>query len=248
MSIKDFIINEIDKLPPLPKTVQELKISYEDDNSTAQDLENIIKKDPVLVVDILRLANSPYYGFSHEIHDLRHAIVLFGFDEIINFAIYSALEKSFEFDLSPYSINELDFLNLSILKQNISKKFFKENKNLSILLKSSSFLSDIGKIVLAKYAKENSILIVEEEKSLKDIDNIEKERLEYDTIDVSCLIFEKWNFDKKFIDIIYNSKKCSQNEVSNYLNSIRNIVTIKANILDTENVECIDKEIIANAL
>ena len=248
MNIKEFIVNEIEKLPPLPKSVQDLKISYEDDNSTAQDLENIIKKDPILVADILKVANSPYYGFVHEIHDLRHAIVLFGFDEIVNFAIYSVLEKNFEFDLSPYSINELDFLNLSILKQNISKKFFKENKNFSILLKSTSFLSDIGKIVLAKYAKENSILITEEDKSLKDVDEIEKKLLGYDTIDISCLIFEKWNFDKKFIDIILSSKNCSQNSVSNYLNSIRKIVTIKANTENIDNIECIDKEIIANAL
>ena len=248
MNIKDDILLHIEKLPPLPKTVEELKNVYDEERSSAGDLEEIIEKDPILVADILKVANSPYYGFSHEIHDLRHAIVLFGFDEIVNFAVFSVMEKNFDFDMQPYSINDRDFLNFSISKSRLSKKFFKNDKKNSSILRSSAFLSDVGKIVIAKYANENGIKIVNEDLSLKNIDFIEKELFGLDTIEISCYIFEKWNFDKKFIDVIYFSKKCSENEISNILNSIRSIVSIKSNILDLENIECIDKELLANAI
>ena len=61
------LLETINDLPPLPKTVMELQ-EYVD--SSGADLEiskvvAIISKDPLLIGELLRLANSPFYGFSH---------------------------------------------------------------------------------------------------------------------------------------------------------------------------------------
>lgn len=245
--IDSFIFDEIEKLPPLPETIKDLKNAYADEKSSAKDLEDIIKIDPVLVADILKVANSPYYGFSHEINDLRHAIVLFGFDEIVNFAIYSILKKSFDFDLSLYKISSNDFINLSTLKSKISKYLIDDKKN-SKLLESSAFLSDIGKLIISKYAKIKNIEFDIDDISLIDIDRKEKEVFGYSTLDVTVSIFEKWNFDRKFVKIILESSNCNENSISNFLYSIRSVVTIKANLVDDFNIDCIDNKTLINAI
>ncbi len=236
-----FIIEEIEKLPPLPQTVQRLKEAYEDEDITAKELEEIIKNDPLLVADILKLANSPYYGFMHEIYDLRHAIVLFGFEEILDFAIMSAIKNSFRIDLTPYGIDEEEFLKLSTLKSRFA--LLVDDKNDQSLLKSAAFLSDIGKVIIAKYVKSNNIsFLLEDTFSLIDIDNLEKELLGFNTLEVTGAIFEKWNFDKRLIDIILSSKECSENEIAKSLYIIRENLNIKGEILKEPKDDCKGKK------
>ncbi|WP_187646757.1 HDOD domain-containing protein [Nitrosophilus labii] len=235
------IIDEIEKLPPLSKTVQKIKEAYENKNITAKELEEIIKNDPLLVADILKLANSPYYGFMHEIYDLRHAIVLFGFEEILNFAIMSVIKNSFHIDLTPYGINEEDFLKLSLVKSKFV--LLANDKNSQSLLKSAAFLSDIGKIIIAKYVKSNNInFLIEDTFSLIEIDKIEEELLGFNTLEVTGAIFEKWNFDKRLIDIILSSKECSKNEIAKSLYIIRENLNIKGEILKEPKDDCNGKK------
>ncbi len=50
-----------------------------------QDLTTLVDKvsqDPSMVVQILRIANSSFYGMSREIGSLREAVVLLGFSRI----------------------------------------------------------------------------------------------------------------------------------------------------------------------
>ncbi len=72
-----------------------------------QDLSTLVDKisqDPTMVIRLLRIANSPFYGMSREIGSLREAIVLLGFDRIRDMLIsicFSAMlvagHKDFDF-------------------------------------------------------------------------------------------------------------------------------------------------------
>lgn len=83
----NFIKDKIDSLPALPQTIidiENLKISEDYD---INDLYKIISKDPLIVANILKVANSAIYGFSWQINTLIKALRMLWFDMVSNIAI-----------------------------------------------------------------------------------------------------------------------------------------------------------------
>ena len=68
-------------LPSLPALLMEA-LQYTDGNQSITNLVDKIGQDPPMVVRILRIANSPFYGMSREISSLRQAIVLLGLNRV----------------------------------------------------------------------------------------------------------------------------------------------------------------------
>ena len=58
-----------------------IRIIY-DQSSSAADLAKVIENDPPLSADVLKVANSAYYGASSKIDSIRRAVVILGFDTI----------------------------------------------------------------------------------------------------------------------------------------------------------------------
>ena len=72
------ITERIKTLPPLPKSFHEINAICADTNGTINQLAKIIETDPMLVANLLKVANSPLYSFRREIRSVLQAISLFG--------------------------------------------------------------------------------------------------------------------------------------------------------------------------
>jgi len=70
-------------LPSLPALLMEA-LQYTDDNQSLTNFADKISQDPPMVVRILRIANSSFYGMSREISSLQQAIVLLGLKRVKN--------------------------------------------------------------------------------------------------------------------------------------------------------------------
>ena len=57
------IIRKIDSLPPLEQTVLEVLEFHNSENKTPQKLIEIIEKDPLITVTLLKIINSSLFGF-----------------------------------------------------------------------------------------------------------------------------------------------------------------------------------------
>ena len=94
------ILEEANNLPALPAIVSEVMKMIDDPETTANDFQNLIIRDPVLVSRILRLANSAFYGYSREIVTISEAIIIIGLDTlkslIIAISAHELLSRSFD--------------------------------------------------------------------------------------------------------------------------------------------------------
>ena len=107
------LLETIKNLPPLPSTVEELR-NYIDSNGANLEINKIatiISKDPLLVAELLRLANSPFFGFSRQVSTIQQVISLLGINNIKNIVLANSLKSTFHIDVSPYGLNTADFLN-----------------------------------------------------------------------------------------------------------------------------------------
>lgn len=73
---------EMTNLPTLPGVVRHISRMVEDKKSTASDVGDMITRDQALSAKILRLVNSPVYGFPGRISTVTHALVLLGFNVV----------------------------------------------------------------------------------------------------------------------------------------------------------------------
>jgi c-di-GMP-related signal transduction protein len=73
MSFADQIIQHADKLPTLPTAVMKLSQLIADQQSSAGDFEKVIKPDPALTANLLRIANSAFFSARIEITSVRQS-------------------------------------------------------------------------------------------------------------------------------------------------------------------------------
>lgn len=67
-------------VPRLPMVIPQLMRSLKDDSVSGAQLARQITKDPVLVGEVIRVANSPYYRRARKISNIEQAVLLLGRD------------------------------------------------------------------------------------------------------------------------------------------------------------------------
>lgn len=67
-------------LPTLPKVLEEVSKLVERPDSTTEQVAKLISMDQVLSAKVLKMVNSPVYGFPGRISSIGHALVLLGFN------------------------------------------------------------------------------------------------------------------------------------------------------------------------
>lgn len=67
-------------VPRLPTVIPQLMRDLKDEKMTGAQLARQISRDPALVGEVIRLANSPYYRRSQKIANIEQAVVLIGQD------------------------------------------------------------------------------------------------------------------------------------------------------------------------
>lgn len=75
-------ILQIRNLPALPATFQEVNRLMESPDSSTEQIAKVISCDQALAAKVLRMVNSPIYGFPGRISSLQHALMLLGFNVI----------------------------------------------------------------------------------------------------------------------------------------------------------------------
>ncbi len=89
-TVKMNFVERLEAMPELktfPAVASRLLTACEDENVNARDLVEIIRCDPNLSLQLLRVANSAAYGFGGQIKSLEHAAVVLGFRSVKNIAV-----------------------------------------------------------------------------------------------------------------------------------------------------------------
>ena len=231
--MKDIILEKIDAFPPLDDTVNKVMAVCNDPDGTVMDLTKVIESDPMLTANILKSANSPLYGFSREIKSIAHAVSIFGMETIKGFAFSSFLQKKPDLNLEPYNISAKNFSEVSQKQNAFIIKWYRGNKKVLDILSLTSFLMEVGKIILSNIVIEHNKVsdfreAIKKCESLKDIQKLEENVFGITNEEVSALILEEWNF----IPEMYNSIKY----INNYHEAEENIQSLSASLYAVKNI------------
>mgnify|MGYP000373735948 CR=1 FL=1 len=175
-------------LPTLPIVLDEISKLLEDENASPEQVAKIISRDQVLSAKVLKMVNSPIYGFPRRINTIQHAIVLLGLNVIrgliISTSVFEIMTKSM-IGLWEHSVGCA--IACKILAKEIG---FKEPEEFAV----TGLLHDIGKVVISIQLPEikNNIESEVETHDLTFFD-AEKQQMGFAHDRVNAWLADHWN-------------------------------------------------------
>lgn len=144
-------LNLIENFPSIPSVYLELSQKLKGGEPSLQEIGEIIIRDPSLVIKLLQIVNSPYYGLPMPVTDPQKAVALLGLDVVKGFVLTSGLFNQYEKKKIAYF--KIDALWQHSLKTaNIVRQIAK-NEKLGKEISEASFIAsllhDVGKIIVA---------------------------------------------------------------------------------------------------
>jgi putative nucleotidyltransferase with HDIG domain len=154
----DQLIKEADKLPPIPQAAQKALAMIRTPQSNAASLAQVIEMDQALTVQVLRWANSAYYGMENRIASVQHAIVLLGLDTIQELIMTYCFSERLYGPLPGYELQRGELwqhaLGTAIGAKLISKKLHLKVDEDAYF---AGLLCDVGKLVFEKLLREHGM-------------------------------------------------------------------------------------------
>lgn len=232
--MKSSIIDNIKALPPLSSTIIKINQIYANENSTVKDMANVIEQDPMIIANILKIANSPLYGFGREIKNASQAVSLFGMSMTRSIAIGNSIKKLLNVDMQPYNVTSDEFAHVSSLQAALILNWYKKiDKQKAEKLYLAAFLQETGKILIASEVIQNdeAISFASEVENSNSLATVERAYVNASCGEVTALVFKHWGFDSDFIEMIKYSDAPSgaQDEIKEFamaLNIVKTIIPI----------------------
>lgn len=205
--MNEALLAKIRSLPPLPETVIELQKVCSNPDASLADLAKIIEKDPMVTANLIKAANSPFYGFSREIASVGQAVSLFGMSTVKGIAMSNSVTNALKIDLTPYGIQPHRFAEISSMQNALLQKWKpSSDKKLMDTLTTASFLQETGKVIIAQ-----EIIRLGKGSEFKEriqsapISEVEIEYVGETTASITAAIFEHWRFEEYIIEAIKSS-------------------------------------------
>ena len=190
-------IEHINALPTIPKVLNKLLAVIENPRVSLNEISSFISGDPALTTKVLRMVNSPVYGFPGRISSVNQAVILLGLTVVkgllLGVSVFDLMQKTM-IGLWEHSIGTAIFARIIALRKN-----HKEPDEVSV----NGLLHDIGKVFLVlQFPDEYQKALAETQGEGLVIYEAEKNHFNTTHASVGCWMAKKWRFPPNLIDVI----------------------------------------------
>jgi HD-like signal output (HDOD) protein len=142
----DELLDNAENLISLPEVCIRINKMVNDPRVSATDIGKVIQQDPTLTARLLKIANSPYYGFAAEIATVSRAVTVLGEKEIRNLVFATSALKAFNVKPGLDSIDALWRHNIyCAIASRLLAEASKKGQTDSIFV--GGLLHDIGRLL-----------------------------------------------------------------------------------------------------
>lgn len=211
------IEEKLKQLPFLPDMIFELQKIKDSDECDTDKIFKVLEKDHFVTANILRLSNSKLFGFPNHIDTFQKAFALYGVNFTIAFSFAQVIQDSVRWNFDLYEIKTKKFFDLAYYSCKLMLLWLEDELSLKMELLFPCLIHEIGKsIISSSILEENKTIFLNSLKNNSlNISLIEKEFSNFSSSEVSAMILESWNFDKKTIELVKNID--TPNEKATYI-------------------------------
>jgi putative nucleotidyltransferase with HDIG domain len=190
-------VERINTLPTIPGVLRKLLGVIENPSISLSEISNFISNDPALATKVLKMVNSPVYGFPGRISSVSQAVILLGLNVVkgllLGVSVFDLMQRSM-IGLWEHSIG------CAVMARIIAKKKqFKEPEEVSV----GGLLHDIGKVILIlQFPDDYQKTMSEAEKTNITIAEAERNFFAANHASAGAWVARKWSFPRNLTDMI----------------------------------------------
>lgn len=151
------VIDQIVSLPTMPTTAARIFSLSPGSDIGPDEFEVVIRPDPALTANVLRMANSACFGQGGQVKTVRRAVQLLGTRQVIRLATSALLTRVVPRRLPGYDIEAQAFwqhcLAVALLAERLAAQQSLESPD---LIFTAGLLHDIGKLVIGTFLAEGA--------------------------------------------------------------------------------------------
>jgi len=197
------IISKIQSFPSMPATGAKMLRMLEDPETNVDEIEDVLRHDPGLTGNVLKLANSAYFGIPSKVASTRQAVLLLGLKKLIQLVIASCVNAAMDKPVPGYNLPPGNLWRHSIAVSIAAQALVKDKKNLA---EEDTFtpalLHDIGKLILGYFVKEEQEAIEKIADTGVPYVAAENMVLGTDHAEVGARILTHWSFPRDVVDAV----------------------------------------------
>ncbi len=196
MKLEELFKGEV-RVPSLPEVFYQFKEAVDDPDTSFEELSRVIGCDSGLTVRLLKIVNSPFYGFPNLVETIPHAISIIGSNQLNDLVLATCVIQQFK-NIPSKSIDIQLFWEHSIACGLAAKI-------IAIRLRSAApnsifvggLLHDIGRLIICLNAPEKfSEIFLKAQTEDKSLLVVEREILGFGHDEVGGELLRRWNIPK----------------------------------------------------
>ncbi len=197
------IIAKVEAFPSLPGATTKLVPLIDDPNAAVAEIEEILRMDPGLTANVLKLSNSAYFGFPSKIGSVHKAIILLGAKRLMQLVMTSCVNCVMNKSIPGYDLPPGEMWRHSIAVSVAAEGLIEElNAPEADEIFTAALLHDVGKLVLGEFVKDDIKKIEKIVSKNVSFEVAEETVLGIDHAEIGAKILESWGLPEKIVSAV----------------------------------------------
>jgi putative nucleotidyltransferase with HDIG domain len=197
------IASKLNSFPSMPATAVQLLALIDDPDIDISKIEKILRQDPGLTANLLKLANSAYFGVPSKIGSVHQAVLLLGLKRLIQLVLASCVSALMDRPVSGYDLSPGELWRHSIAVTAAAEGLAKEmNIEAAEEIFSAALLHDVGKLILGDFVRDDFKKIEEIISGGISFETAENMVLGVNHAQVGAEILRKWSLPFELVNAV----------------------------------------------
>jgi HD-like signal output (HDOD) protein len=204
MSRREEILQKAMAIPNMPMPVQKVLAYIGNPDADLRQLAKIIEFDPGLTVNVLRMANSSFFGGGAKVSTVKEALMRLGLGRLYQLVIASGVAPLARYAIKGYGLRPGELLEHSVAVAVASETLARE---LGVVAPPYTFtaglLVNIGKTVMGSFLEVDAapILTLAHERQIS-FEQAEELILGINHAELGALLLEKWGIPAPIVNVV----------------------------------------------
>lgn len=198
------LITESVRFAALPETFRRALKMVQAPHYSAADIGNIINQDPALSAQLLKIINSPFYGFPSNINSISRAITILGCRELCNILCANVTIQAFDTFSNDTYIDLERFWRHSLYSAVVAREFaiqlHEQDPEYFFLI---GLLHEVGSLVLDQHAPQLAQQAIDNaHRTQSSLSQAERSLIGTDHAEVGAYLLQQWQLPNKITEAI----------------------------------------------
>jgi len=197
------VATAIKSFPGMPGTAVKLLALIDNPAMRVSQIEQILRHDPGLTANVLRLANSAYFGIPSKVGSIRQAVILLGLKRLIQMVIAACVSAIMDKPVPGSDLPPGELWRHSIAVSVAAEGLVKELKaDAAEEIFTAALLHDVGKLVLGQFVQDEYQQIETAVSQGISFEMAEKIVLGANHADIGARILTNWSLPQEIINAV----------------------------------------------